>query len=287
MSRMFHRVLAASVVGAAALAVPCTALAADSGGGGGAATPTRIAVHLPAHVRPGEPVTVTARIIPQEAAQDTGAGQRPEGRRGKAGGSGNGSGRGAAKGGGHHRGAGHGTGHGVGHGAGHGAGRGSGHGSGHGKNRNRAGHQAVTGEVRFFLDGKAEPPVTVNRDLASEKLQIPLGRHVLVAEYSGDADYLASHSAPVAFELAPGQQDPGLGNPGQDEGPGQGPDGLGPDGPGGPVGPIGSDGPDGPDQGVGQYSPGQYGPGQGDQDQTGPGVDGPGSDAPGAEQPLV
>lgn len=223
MSRMFHRVLAASAVGAAALAVPATALAAGTGGGGGA-LPTSVAVHLPAHVTAGQPITVTARITPD--AQSGGSGAQ----------------------GGGHRGKGHGT---------KGGGRGAGHGTGHGKGKAKGGkgtarHHAVTGEVRFFLDGKAEPSVEVSRDQASEKLRIPLGRHTLVAEYSGDADYLASRSAPIAFALTPGGQSE---DPGQDEGPGQGPDGFGPQDP---------DGPQGPDQGVDQGGQGDQGqdPGQ-------------------------
>ena len=240
MSRMFHRVLAASAVGAAALAVPATALAADTGGGGrGAATPTSVAVHLPAHVMAGQPVTVSARITPQDEAEGTGPGTQ-DGRHGKSHGT---------KGGGHRPGPVHGTGHGKGKG-----GKGKG---GTGKAR----RHAVTGEVRFLLDGKAEPPVEVSRDQASEKLRIPLGRHTLVAEYSGDADHLASRSAPVAFDLAPGQTvDPGQDeNPGQDEGPGQGPDGLGPQAP------------DTPDQGVDQGDQDPSGQDRGDQgDQDGP-----------------
>lgn len=219
MSRMFHRVLAASAVGAAALAVPATALAAGTGGAG-RALPTSVAVHLPAHVTAGQPVTVTARITPD--AQSAGSGAQ----------------------GGHH-GKGHGT---------KGGGKGAGHGTGHGKGKAKGGarHHAVTGEVRFFLDGRAEPPVEVSRDQASEKLRIPLGRHTLVAEYSGDADYLASRSAPIAFALTPGGQSE---DPGQDEGPGQGPDGFGPQDP---------DAPQGPDQGVGQGGQGGWGqdPGQ-------------------------
>jgi PAX-interacting protein 1 len=247
---MFHRVLAASVIGAAALAVPGTALAADSGGGGDTATPTSVAIHLPAHVQPGEPVTVTARITPQGTAQEPGTGpMQPGGHRGK-GHSGTKGGKSGSKGGHHHKG----TGHGAGHGTGHGSGHGTGHGVGHGKGKGR--HHTVTGEVRFFLDGKAEPPVEVSRDQASEKLEIPLGRHTLVAEYSGDADYLAARSAPVSFELAPGQGDQGQGQ-GQDEGPGQGPDGLG------------QDQPDAPDQGAGQYGPGQVDQNQGDQSDQG------------------
>jgi len=249
MSRMFHRVLAASVVGVAALAVPGTALAAaSSGGGGGGATPTSVAIHLPTHVRPGAPVTVTARITPQDTAREPVTAQ-PGGHRGKGAG-GTGGGKGTAKGGGHRKGAGHGS--------------GSGTGSGHGHGKGKARHQAVGGEVRFFLDGKAEPPVEVNRDQASEQLRIPLGRHTLLAEYSGDAEHLAARSAPVSFELAPGQDGPGLGNPGQDEGPGQGPDGLGSDWPDGTDTP---DAPDAPDQGTGQY-----GPGWGDQGQDVPGL---------------
>lgn len=230
MSRMFHRVLAASAVGAVALAVPATALAADTGGGGGA-MPTSVAVHLPAHVKAGQPITVTARITPQEAAGRPGAG----GHHGK--GHGTKGVKGTSKGVGHRKG-----------GGGHGTTRGTGHGR----------HHAVTGEVRFFLDGKAEPAVEVSRDQASEKLRIPLGRHVLVAEYLGDADYLASRSAPVAFMLEPGQpvNPGGEEGPGQGEGPGEGPVGLGPDAPDAPA-PV----------------PGRQGDGQ-----DGPGLDGQGGD---------
>ena len=191
MSRMFHRVLATSIIGAAALAAPVTALAADTGGGGGGGgaepMPTAVVVHLPKHVEAGEPVTVSARVTARTDAESDGEqsgkgqdkpsqGDDQDGRHGT--------------GGGHHR-----------------------HkGTGHGKKKtkhHKARRHALTGKVSFVLDGKPEPAVEVNRGRASEKIEIPVGRHTIVAEYSGDADYLAAKSDPVTFELTPGQDEPG------------------------------------------------------------------------------
>jgi hypothetical protein len=192
MSRMFHRVFAASAIGAAALAAPGTALAATAGAPGGAQTPTSIVVHLPEHVRAGQPTPVIARVIALDAVRDPGAPQS-----GKDGSEGNGHGKSPARpgagkghggtksGGGHHR---KGTGHGK---------AGAGHGKGH--------RHTVTGQVVFFLDGRAEPPAELDRGMADEKIDIPVGRHTLVAEYTGDAQYESARSTPVTFELAPGQ----------------------------------------------------------------------------------
>lgn len=250
MTRMFHRVLVASAVGAVALAATATALAADSGGGGGsgAETPTSVVVHLPQHVRAGQPVTVTARVTAQTPDRDQGAAPRPDtDRKGKAGSGG----------------AGHGKGQGG--GKGHGKAKGGSHRKGTGHGGGKARHQAVTGEVTFFLDGRAEPSAELDRGLASEKIEIPLGRHTLVAAYSGDADHEAARSTPVTFELTPGQTGSGgdQSEPGQDGGQ----TGSGPDGQDGPSR-GGQDGFDGPDQG--QYGPGQGGQDQGGQDQDGP-----------------
>jgi hypothetical protein len=261
MSRMFHRVLLASAVGAAALAAPGTALAAASGPGGGAdaaaQTPTSVVLHLPQHVMPGQPVMVTARVAALDAARDPGAPQSgKDGSRGKGKGTGRrvgGKGHGTTKSGaGHRKGAGPGT-----SGAGHGG----------------SDHHPVTGEVVFFLDGRAEPPAEISRGLAGEKLDIPLGRHTLLAEYTGDPEYQSARSAPVTFELTAGQPV---------DGQGQRPQGS-PDG--------GDDGQDqggyGQDQGgygQGQDGYGQDGYGNGDgQDQDGPGAYAPeqGSGAPG------
>src|ERR1700684_3242947 len=73
MSRMFHRALALSVIGTAALAVPATAMAADSGSGGTGETATSVVIHLPQRAQPGEPFTVTARIIPQDGVATPGS----------------------------------------------------------------------------------------------------------------------------------------------------------------------------------------------------------------------
>jgi hypothetical protein len=224
---MFHRVLATSVIGAAALAAPLTAMAADVGcgtgpGGGtgaGAETPTAIVVHLPKHVEADEPVTVSARITPQQAAQgpsgtqpgksESGkgegkdhkgrhkdkSGQGEDQQEGKDGTGTKGDEPGKEGKGGHH-----------GHkGAGHGK-KGKKH---HKKGAGQARRHAVTGEVEFFLDGKAEPPVEVSRDQASEKIEIPLGRHTIYAEYSGDGDFEPAKSAPVTFELTNDQDGQG------------------------------------------------------------------------------
>lgn len=177
MSRMFHRVLATSVIGAAALAAPVTAMAADSGGGGGSGVepaPTAIVLHLPKHVEAGQPVVVSARVsTPQAAADQGGKGvDKP--------------GQGAGK----HKGAGHGK-------------KGKKHHKGAAKRRHK-----VTGKVEFLLDGKPEPPVEVSHGRASEKIEIPVGRHTLVAQYSGDDEHLASKSAPVTFELTATQDGP-------------------------------------------------------------------------------
>lgn len=190
MSRMFHRVLATSVIGAAALAAPVTAMAADGGGGGGssgAEVPTAVVVHLPKHVEAGQPVTVTARVSTAQPADKPGQGDDQQGKGGK----------------------------GKGH-KGKGAGKtGKKHHKGPGKGR----HHAVTGKMEFFLDGKPEPPVAISHGRASEQIEIPVGKHTLVAQYSGDDEHLASKSAPVTFELTAGQdgqQQPsaGAGGPG-------------------------------------------------------------------------
>ncbi|HET9168974.1 MAG TPA: Ig-like domain-containing protein [Actinospica sp.] len=181
MSRMFHRVLATSVIGAAALTAPAAAMAADSGGGGGSGAepvPTAVVVHLPKHVEAGQPVTVTARVsIPQAAAgqggaQDGKGADKPGHDSGKK-----------------HKGAGHGK-------------KGKKHHKGSTKRRHK-----VTGKVEFFLDGKAEPPVELNHGRASEQIDIPVGKHTLVAQYSGDDEHLASKSNPVSFELTAGDED--------------------------------------------------------------------------------
>jgi len=255
MSRMFHRVLATSVIGAAAFAAPAAAMAAaDTGGGsGGAATPTAVVVHLPKHVQAGEPVTVTARITPQPAAQDQGGEHAGKGQDGKdktgQGGDQQGkTGKGKGK---------KGTGHRHHKGTGHGTGKGKTKGKGHKGGKGR--RHAVTGKVAFFLDGRPEPPVAVSRDQASEKIEIPLGRHTIVAEYSGDGDFLAAKSAPVTFELTDGQDDQGAQN-GQDQ-----------DGRVGPGAQAGQDDQDDSSVGLDDPSIGQDDPSigqdQGDQDQ--------------------
>ena len=188
MSRMFHRVLATSVIGAAALAAPVTAMAADTGGGGGSGAepaPTAVVVHLPKHVEAGEPITVTARVTTPKAVEDPGGkgadkpgkGEQQPGKAGQ--GKGHGTGR-------HHKGAGHGK-----------------KGKKHHKGKGR--RHAVTGKIEFFLDGKPEPPVQISHGRASERIEIPIGRHTIVAQYSGDDEHLAAKSNPVTFELTAGQ----------------------------------------------------------------------------------
>lgn len=185
MSRMFHRVLATSVIGAAALAAPAAAMAADTGGGGGGGAeplPTAVVVHLPKHVEAGQPVTVTARVSTEKTAAEGGKGDDQPGKAGKGKG---------------HKGAGHhhkGTGHGK-----------KGKGRKHHKGKGR--RHKVTGKVEFFLDGKPEPPVEISHGRASEKIEIPVGRHTIVAEYSGDDQHLAAKSDPVTFQLSAGQDD--------------------------------------------------------------------------------
>ncbi len=223
MSRMFHRALALSVIGTAALAVPATAMAADSGSGGTGETATSVVIHLPERAQPGEPFTVTARIIPQDGVATPGS---PDGDAGASGsdGSGDGSsdgstdapdptpgrwgnmpeargvtgtdngqtdtlkGKGKAKGTGSRKGAGHHKGK---------------------KGKTKSKRHAMTGEVTFILDGKAQPPVEVTRDLASEQISVPLGRHTISAEYSGDASFDGADSPTITFALtdAPQQDD--------------------------------------------------------------------------------
>jgi hypothetical protein len=249
---MFHRVILASAVGAAALAAPATALAAasDPTGAAAAQTPTSVVLHLPQRALPGQPVMVTARVAALDAARDPGAPQSgKDGSRSKGKGTvrrGGGKGKGTTK-----------------SGAGHRKGTGNGEsGAGHGDTR----HHPVTGEVVFFLDGRAEPPAEISRGLAGEKLDIPLGRHTLLAEYTGDSEYESARSAPVTFELTAGQPVGGQG---------QQPQGS----------PDGGDGQDGYGRGPGGYGQGQDGYGQDGsddgQDQGGQGQDdGPGMYAP-------
>ncbi|MBR7837704.1 Ig-like domain repeat protein [Actinospica durhamensis] len=218
MSRIFHRALAVSVIGTAALAAPAAAMAADSGSSGTGETATSVVIHLPQRAQPGQPFTVTARIVPQDGVAtpgspdgDTDAMGSPDGsadgstvapdpapdRRGNmpetrgAIGTDNGptdTGKGKAKGPGHRKGAGHHKGK---------------------KGKTKAKRHAVTGEVTFFLDGKAQPPVEVTHDLASEQINVPIGRHTISAEYSGDANFGGADSPTVAFALLDGTQQDG------------------------------------------------------------------------------
>lgn len=252
MSRMFHRVLATSVIGAAALAAPVTAMAADTGGGGGSGTepaPTAVVVHLPKHVEPGQAVTVTARVTTPEV-QPGGPGTDKPGQGGD-----------------DHSGKGH-------------QHKGPGHGKKHKKHHGKRRH-AVTGKVEFFLDGKPETPVEVSHGRASERLEIPVGKHTIFAQYSGDDEHLAAKSAPVTFDLTADQQ-------GQDDQPGAGGDQKGSGGAtstasvqngerSGAVGPLpGDEDPDNP--GFGQdceNPPGDQGWDDSDQDDQCPGQDTP------------
>ena len=210
MSRMFHRAFAVSVIGTAALVAPVAAMAADTGGGAADETATSVVIHLPQHAQPGEPFTVTARIVPRDSAATPGTpddpdfpgdsadapdstpdqpGGMPEARSVAVtddGWSGAVSGKGKTKGGGHHK------------------------GKGHRKGKGKGKRHVMTGEVRFFLDGKAQPPVEVARDQASEQIKVPLGRHTISAEYSGDAHFEGADSPKVTFTLTDdNQQDDG------------------------------------------------------------------------------
>lgn len=269
MSRMFHRVFAASAIGAAALAAPGTALAATAGapgGTGGAQTPTSVVVHLPEHVRAGQPIPVIARVVALDAVQDPGAAPHP----GKGGSEGKGHGKSPAR-------PGTGKGHGgTKSGGGH-HGKGSGHGktgAGHGKDH----RHTVTGQVVFFLDGRAEPPAVLDRGLADEKIDIPVGRHTLVAEYTGDAQYESARSVPVTFMLAPGQTTTttgGFGEQPQGGGPVGDGDGQDQDGYGQDQGGYGQDGADGQgSDGQGEDAGYQPGPVMGFPDQGVHGQDG-------------
>lgn len=209
MSRMFHRALAVSVIGTAALAVPAAAMAAGPGGGAGE-TATSVVIHLPQRAQPGEPFTVTARIVPHDGVAVPGdpagtadfpdgtadapdstpdqAGAMPEARHGvgtHGGQAGAGKGKGKTKGTGRHK------------------------GKKHRKGTGKAKRPVMTGEVTFFLDGRAQPPIEVTRDQANEKISVPLGRHTISAEYSGDAHFEGADSPTVTFLLTDGTQQEG------------------------------------------------------------------------------
>ena len=62
-------------------------------------------------------------------------------------------------------------------------------------------HAAETGEVTFTVDGKTQTPVPLSRGRASEKLDLPSGKHTVTAAYSGDQNYTASQSAPLTFTV--------------------------------------------------------------------------------------
>jgi hypothetical protein len=201
MSRMFHRALAVSAIGTAALVAPVAAMAADTGGGAAGETTTSVVIHLPQHAQPGEPFTVTARIIPHGGLATPGAPEdpdfpgdsadAPDSTPERPGGmlelrgvtAMDGAWTDAAKGKGKTKGTGHRK------------------GTGHGKGKGKAERHVMTGEVRFFVDGKAQPPVEVTRDQASEQISVPLGRHTISAEYSGDAHFEGADSPTVAFAL--------------------------------------------------------------------------------------
>lgn len=207
MSRMFHRAFAVSVIGTAALVAPVAAMAADTGSGATGETATSVVVHLPQRAQPGEPFTVTARITPRDGVATPGGPQDPDfpgdsadapdstpeqpgalpqarsgtGTDGGQTGTVKGKGKGKSKGTGHRKGTGR---------------------KGKGKTR----RPALTGEVTFFVDGKAQPPVEVTRDQASEQISVPLGRHTISAEYSGDDHFEGADSPTVTFALTDGDQ---------------------------------------------------------------------------------
>jgi hypothetical protein len=225
---MFHRALAVSVIGTVALAAPVAAMAAAAGGGSTGETATTVVIHLPRRAQPGEPFTVTAQVVPRD---DTGVSGSPDGSDGSAdstddsadapdtapdpdqpaagmavaaaatmgatgtgatgtgdgqGGTVHGKGKAKAKGTGHHKGTGH-----------------------KGKGKTKPKRHAVTGEVSFTLDGKAMPPIEVARDQASEQISVPLGRHTISAEYSGDSHFEGADSTTVTFALTDGTQQEG------------------------------------------------------------------------------
>ncbi|WP_157436569.1 Ig-like domain-containing protein [Actinospica robiniae] len=206
MSRMFHRAVAVSVIGTAALVAPVAAMAADTGGGTTGETATSVVVHLPQSAQPGEPFTVTARITPRDGVATPGSPQDPDFPGDSAGapdstpeqpgatpetrsGTGaDGSQTGTVKGKGKSKGTGH--------------RKGTGRRKGKGKTR----RPALTGEVTFIVDGKAQPPVEVTRDQASEQISVPLGRHTISAEYSGDDHFEGADSPTVAFALTDGSE---------------------------------------------------------------------------------
>lgn len=209
MSRMFHRALVASAISTAALVAPAAAMAADTGGGATGETATSVVVHLPQRALPGQPFTVTARIIPRNGAVAPGDPQDPDfpgdsadapdstpdqssgmlEARAASGTDGDQTGT-------------------VKKGKGKGKSKGTGHrkGTGRRKGKGKAKRPVLTGEVRFVLDGKPQPPVEVTRDQASEQISVPLGRHTISAEYSGDGHFEGADSPTVTFALTDGSQ---------------------------------------------------------------------------------
>lgn len=177
MTRVLTRAIMLTAVGGLALA-PAIACAASGGTDTGTADapPATTVTQLttPKDPQANEMFTLSAKVTPEES----GTTQAPPkaGHAKKPGGDGKGTGtKGKSKGKG---------------------GKGKGAKGGHKR------HAAETGKVTFTVDGKAQSPVQLARGRASEKLELPSGKHTVSASYSGDQNYTASQSAPVTFTVA-------------------------------------------------------------------------------------
>jgi Bacterial Ig-like domain (group 3) len=178
MSRAIHRLLVTAAVGGIAV-LPTLAFAADASPGDQPQMSTTITVGTPKHAPIDGETSLTARITAADTDGDTGtdgeAGKPRLSARSDAG-QGDSDDSTAKKGKGHKKKA---------------------KGGHHQKH-----HAAETGTVTFTVDGKAQPPIQVERDHATEKIQLSPGNHTVAATYSGDGHYRASRSIPVTFSVS-------------------------------------------------------------------------------------
>ena len=170
MTRALTRALMLTAVGGLALA-PAIACAADTTTSQAPPSTTVIQLVKPKDPQANQSFTLSARVSPK-GADDTGnpvhasTTKKPGGDT---------KGKGKAKG---------------------GKGRSGGKGATHKR------HAAETGAVVFTVDGKTQAPVQLSRGRASEKLDLPSGKHTVTAAYSGDDNYTASQSAPLTFDVS-------------------------------------------------------------------------------------
>jgi hypothetical protein len=183
MSRAFTRVLILSALTGFAIA-PAVASAAECTTAPPTATVTT--VHMSKQANSGEELTLTAEVSPVKKTAPTKDGQSDhKGKKddkGSRGPSHHKKHRPAKK----HKG----TSQGEGKKPGAGGKKGKGH-----------KHALETGQVIFTVDGKAMAPVTIKRDRAVEKIQLPQGAHTVTAAYSGDIHYAPSSATPQTFTV--------------------------------------------------------------------------------------